>query len=1481
MALNEGTDAADVLVDAANSYASVVTLADASIATADQSQDDYAADSTTTGVLTAEAAVSGRIDFQDDSDWFRFEATDLAAYTFARDAGEFDTSTYITVYSSDGNVVSATWSGVPHWELDAGTYFVEVSGFNPTDYTLSLTDILEDDHLNDARAATTLTVGDETGVSGSIDYASDRDAFRFSVEAGDIVTFSLDSRNMVEVFGADGRYYGGANRNITVTFEEAGIYFVGVREGFYGDVGDTYTLFAEAATDDFADNAGTTGAVSSDSDATGVIDYNRDNDWFAFDAVAGETYVFDLDTDGGDVSIWGIVDAEGFAAPGSSASGSSAGLTATGSGTVYVSVGGYDVGASYTLRVATVVDDYAGNASTTGVVVVDGEAVSGQLDFEGDSDWFAFAVEAGDIVSILADAGVDLHIRDANGDYVGYGFRETGTLFEAAGTYFVEVSSYVDPDTAYTLTATSVTDDYANDMSTNAQITLDTVVAGALQYEFDQDWFQLSVDEPGSLRFALSSEDNIDVSFSIYNSEGGYLGYGYSGGIFEFGEGGDYFVAVETGFFVQPFDYALMVSSAEDRYAGDATTTGMIGVGETVTSWIDYQNDADWFAFTLEEGQNIRFEVDDVSVELQVFDADGNTLSNLSNGGEFVLGGAEAGEYFIQAFSYYGDTPYALSMTAFADEYVNNSSTTGAIAVGETVESSIDYSYDSDWFAFTLEAGQVLRIVAEGMELFAFDLDYNNQSFGFSELVVDYAPGDYFLDVTSFDAGDYTLTVEFVEDDFAGDASTAGIIADGETVSGRIDYGNDSDWFAFTLDAARSVEFASQSNVYLGIRDADGNFLESDYGAVSTNVLSAGDYYVTVFGYDIGSSYSITMTLGEAQQDDWAGDTTTQGMVAVGQDATGIIDFDGDTDWFAFTATDGQNVTFDTGLSGLDVALYDGNGEFLDSNIDALSVSGLAAGHYFVEVSGFFEGESYTLSATDFSDDYAGDATTTGSFAAGDIVTGTTDFEFDDDWFAFTLGEGEIVGFYTDIADLAIYDAQGNFFGGEPGGFELTTQGLAAGDYFLSVSGFIPEDYVVETRLIVDDHGNTNENATRLQLGTATEGSIDYAFDVDTFSISLMEGQRVEFTYSGAEEISLFDASGGYLDGAFGGGSIIFDATTTDTYFIEVSGFTPEDYTLRAVQIGTDGDDLYSGTLGDDVFEGRGGNDFLRGSDGDDTLYGDEGNDTLEGGSGDDMLYGGAGNDRFFSDPGADTLYGGEGRDQVQYQGADGGVTVNMIDQSQNTGDAVGDVFFDIESVIGTDFRDVLVSGNDAHDLYGGGGNDSLLGAGGNDRLFGGDGDDILLGGRGDDVLRGDAGDDVFSVRANEGRDRVLDFTQGEDTIMFTGGPASIADLSITIANGHTFVSAGIGTIILLNFTDTLEEADFRFRLPSEDGQARPLRDVVLDDALLPLDAELSDDATEEADNKSLGVETLRDLVMENMSWLDDAEALPELGVFA
>lgn len=125
-------------------------------------------------------------------------------------------------------------------------------------------------------------------------------------------------------------------------------------------------------------------------------------------------------------------------------------------------------------------------------------------------------------------------------------------------------------------------------------------------------------------------------------------------------------------------------------------------------------------------------------------------------------------------------------------------------------------------------------------------------------------------------------------------------------------------------------------------------------------------------------------------------------------------------------------------------------------------------------------------------------------------------------------------------------------------------------------------------------------------------------------------------------------------------------------------------------------------------FVGTEGDDVLTGTDAPETLCGFAGDDVIEGGGGNDILLGAGGNDRLLGGDGDDELMGGGGKDRL----------------------------------IGGQGTDALYGGSSTDRLSGGPGADTLNGGSGDDALSGGTGPDELVGGKGDDALRGNKGRD-------------------------------------------------------------------------------------------------------------------------------------------
>ncbi|CAO3441302.1 Ig-like domain-containing protein [Azospirillum endophyticum] len=187
----------------------------------------------------------------------------------------------------------------------------------------------------------------------------------------------------------------------------------------------------------------------------------------------------------------------------------------------------------------------------------------------------------------------------------------------------------------------------------------------------------------------------------------------------------------------------------------------------------------------------------------------------------------------------------------------------------------------------------------------------------------------------------------------------------------------------------------------------------------------------------------------------------------------------------------------------------------------------------------------------------------------------------------------------------------------------------------------------------------------------------------------------------------------------------------------------------------------YTGTPtdGDDTLIGDDTGNTINGGAGNDSIVGGTGNDSLIGGLGDDTLVGGGNSGQSAGDTlngglGADHYVGGNGFTIVTYENATTGITLDLTNGANNTGEAAGDTFVDIQRWVGSEHADSLTAGDTAvwfwghggDDVeHGGAGDDTLEAGDGNDTVFGGGGNDLIYGRADNDELHGDAGNDTVA----------------------------------------------------------------------------------------------------------------------------------------
>lgn len=506
--------------------------------------------------------------------------------------------------------------------------------------TYNFTTRAADDYAGDTGTSGRVNVG--STASGSIETGGDVDWFAVALSAGQSYRFTLDGQTLLDpklsLHGADGRLLAsdddsglGLNALLTYTATVAGTYYLAA-SGFSTTTG-TYTVAATGAVaDDYAANATTSGRVALGGVATGNIESVGDVDWFAVTLVADQNYRFALNGIGLTDPRLELRSAAGALLTSDDDSGdglnSLISFRAPGSGTYYLAAMG--VGSSigrYTIAFdPQASDDYAASTSTTGRVTVGGSA-DGRIEFNGDEDWFAVTLAAGQSYRFrlqgltLADAELSLYsaagVRLAFDDDGGGGLDAAITYRPAAaGTYYLAAGAVGTLTGSYRLEAgLAAADDFSGAADTSGRVAIGGEARGSIETANDVDWFAVSLTGGQRYRFDLVGMGLADPVLALYGANGVQLarnddfGSGSTDSRIDFAapSGGTYYLAA-SAYGSLTGAYRLSASSgASDDQPADRSTNGRVSIGSNSRGSIETANDSDWFGVTLTSGQRYEF----------------------------------------------------------------------------------------------------------------------------------------------------------------------------------------------------------------------------------------------------------------------------------------------------------------------------------------------------------------------------------------------------------------------------------------------------------------------------------------------------------------------------------------------------------------------------------------------------------------------------------------------------------------------------------------------------------------------------------------------------------------------------------------------------------------------------------------------------------------------------------------------------------
>ena len=704
-----------------------------------------------------------------------------------------------------------------------------------------------------------------------------------------------------------------------------------------------------------------------------------------------------------------------------------------------------------------------------------------------------------------------------------------------------------------------------------------------------------------------------------------------------------------------------IVQDDTDDHSDDTSTTGTVTVGGSVTGDLEADGDRDWFAVTLQAGRTYRIDLEGSETDKGtlsdpnlrgIYDASGVLIKGTSNddGGDGLNSRVrftpdEDGTYYVSAGAFVGGTgTYTLSVTEVTDDFADDSTTTGKVAVGGSVQGEIEEARDRDWFAVELEVGRAYRFDLEGSDtdqgtlgdpylLGIYDASGDREWFGDNDDGVGhnsrttFTPGEdgtYFVSVSGAPVGEtgtYTLFVKEDVDDFSADTSTTGEVEVGGSIQGELGEPEDIDWISVRLEAGHSywINFHSAylslySDAPIGFYDANGVRIlgapirGTDVETHVARVLFVPEedaiYYVALQNL-AANPYTLSV---EELTDDFSADTSTTGRVSVAGSVTGELEHRGDQDWFAVTLQAGKDYVVDleggTLRDPVLFGIYDADGVQIshtynddggEGSNSRLSFTPTVNGTYYVSAAAnsstyYYNAGTYTLTVTEGTDDFANGTSTTGRVVVGGSVVGELEQRGDEDWFAVTLVAGnayviDIEGTYTGKGTLndpylrGVYDADGVLISGswnDNGGVGRNSRSVLTpdenGTYYISVEsafyfGIGTGTYVLSVQEGTDDFSSDTSTTGRVSVGGSVTGELELYGDHDWFAVTLEAGKSYVIDLEGSENgrgtladpylEGVYDSSGDRISGTGNNDSgikdnsrVIFSPEEDGTYYV-------------------------------------------------------------------------------------------------------------------------------------------------------------------------------------------------------------------------------------------------------------------------------------------------------------------------------------------
>ena len=813
------------------------------------SLDDHADHPFAATPIELPATLEGAINFSGDDDWFEvaFEAGSIWDI-IATPLGEMP-DVLLHVYDADGfSELAADEAGgeaqVHIASRHAGTRFVRVStvGDRRGEYQLSIApgEARADDHGDDIESATPIASLD-TGRPdrGILERLGDIDMFSFEATPHRLfydISVEIDSLSdsFLRIFNEDGIPINedddggiGLASHLVWRAPREGTYYLGISSPTGAG---TYSVAVESIGDDHADEPNeeaTAGNVGEP--LVGVLQGPVDADVFVIEADVADFYQFQFSRDDLVVAVYrddgvlllppGRLDESTFFFADQQPR--------------YIAISS-PIAGPFEVTVEAVPDDHPDVPGKDATVLSRGETIAGNLEIDPDRDVFAFDVEtgAGIVATISGDhAQFSPLILNAEGEVLSDLIPRTPLVWKApaGGRYFLQVDGGLRRG-AYELTIETQPDDHL-DFPTEDIDLLETgsFVDAALEHRGDRDLFAFEVPRAGDgvqLDFRGRGLDDADIE--IIDAEDNRLARESfdSTLTWQAPAPGRYYASIDH--FFDTGTYRFRIEHVQDDFPNEPVEDAMpITLGERIAGELEFDNDHDYFAMDVVEGQAITARVTSSAIDnfdIEIFNEANERVARNFSDDPLQYRFRETGRFYVVMSSFFDTGSYSLRVREIADDFPDvPTEETPVVPLGTSISGELEIEDDVDVFAFDVPPGSSVgfsltsddnssppdfSVLNESLETLA-----SGQPGGFEEpttlLWAPPEPGRYFVRVSdNFRTGDYELELtELVDDHASVLGPTATVLELGAEIDGEIEVPGDSDFFFLQPEANHRYQF--------------------------------------------------------------------------------------------------------------------------------------------------------------------------------------------------------------------------------------------------------------------------------------------------------------------------------------------------------------------------------------------------------------------------------------------------------------------------------------------------------------------------------------------------------------------------------------------------------------------------------------------------------------------------------------------------